>query len=219
MTTNPVSILYMRSAFDDRTAKAVIRDEALDLFARFGPDAVTVRRIAAAAGVSPALVVHHFGSKEGLRQAVDERVALVFDELFGAVTADPAVFDWTTVKTDASLAALVMGRLPPDSPIPAYLRRLWLTGDEAGSALFRKWYDASVAMLDALQSAGVLTGSADPPVRAAFVMVNDLAVLLLRDQLTAALGLDPLGPEGLRRWLGEATAVYRDGLFASPAPD
>jgi hypothetical protein len=85
--------------------------------------------------------------------------------------------------------------------------------------LFRKWHDASVAMLDALQSAGVLTGSADPPMRAAFVMVNDLAVLLLRDQLTAALGVDPLGPDGLRRWLAEAMAVYRDGLFAGPAPD
>jgi TetR/AcrR family transcriptional regulator, regulator of cefoperazone and chloramphenicol sensitivity len=209
----------MRSALDDRTAKAVIRDEALELFARFGPDAVTMRQIAAAAEVSPALVVHHFGSKQGLRQAVDERVALVFDELFGAVIADPAAFDWAAMETDASLAALVMNRLPPDSPIPAYLRRLWLTGDESGSALFRKWYDASVAMLDALQSAGMLTASADPPMRAAFVMVNDLAVLLLRDQLTAALGLDPLGSDGLRRWLTEAMAVYRNGLFADPAPD
>jgi AcrR family transcriptional regulator len=208
----------VRSASDDRTAKAVIRDEALDLFARFGPDAVTVRRIAAAAGVSPALVVHHFGSKEGLRQAVDERVALVFDELFQAVTADPTVFDGATAEPNASLAALVMGRLPSDSPIPAYLRRLWLAGDDAGVTLFRKWYDASVGLLEGLQSAGMLTESTDPPMRAAFVMVNDLAVLLLRDQLTAALGLDPQGPDGLRRWLAEAMAVYRDGLFAGPAP-
>lgn len=209
-------MLYMRSAVDDRTAKAVIRDEALKLFARFGPDVVTMRQVAAAAGVSPALVVHHFGSKQGLRQAVDERVALVFDELFRSVTADPAALDWTAPGADASLAALVLRRLPADSPIPAYLRRLWLTGDEAGSILFRRWFEAGLAMLASLQSAGLLTVSRDPPVRAAFVMVNDLAVLLLRDQLTAVLGLDPLGPEGLRRWLTEAMAVYRDGLFSRP---
>ena len=43
----------MRSAADDRTARAAIRDEALRLFAAQGPDAVTVRQVAAAAGVSP----------------------------------------------------------------------------------------------------------------------------------------------------------------------
>jgi AcrR family transcriptional regulator len=210
-------MLYMRSAMDDRTAKAVVRDEALRLFARFGPDAVTVRQIAAAAAVSPALVVHHYGSKQGLRQAVDERVAQVFDGLFQTVTADPTAIDWSVVPADASLAALVLGQLPADSPIPAYLRRLWLAGDEAGLALFRRWYEAGLAMLDALQSAGLLVASKDPPVRAAFVMVNDLAVLLLRDQLTAVLGMDPLGPDGMRRWLAEALAVYRDGLFTQPS--
>lgn len=207
----------MRSAFDDRTAKAVIRDEALALFARFGPDAVTVRQIAAAAEVSPALVVHHFGSKQGLRAAVDERVAAVFDELFASMAAAPATIDRSALAADASLAALVLRALPPDSPIPAYLRRLWLTGDEAGTALFRRWYEASREMFEALAASGMLTSAEDPAVRAAFVMVNDLAVLLLRDQLTAVLGMDPLAPDGLRRWLAEAMDVYRDGLFTPPA--
>ena len=52
----------MRSAPDDRTARAVIRDEALRLFAERGPDAVSVRQITAATGVSSGLVSHHFGS-------------------------------------------------------------------------------------------------------------------------------------------------------------
>ena len=56
----------MRSTRDDRTTRAVIRDEALALFAAEGPAGVSLRRVAAAAGVAPGLIVHHFGSKEGL---------------------------------------------------------------------------------------------------------------------------------------------------------
>ena len=78
----------MRSAADDRTARAAIRDEALRLFAAQGPDAVTVRQVAAAAGVSPGLVMHHFGSKAGLRAAVDEHVLAMFTVILGEFTGD-----------------------------------------------------------------------------------------------------------------------------------
>jgi hypothetical protein len=50
-------------------------------------------------------------------------------------------------------------------------------------------------------------------VRAAFLMVNDLAVLLLREQIAAVLGVDPLSPDGLARWAEVVIAVYRDGIF------
>jgi TetR/AcrR family transcriptional regulator, regulator of cefoperazone and chloramphenicol sensitivity len=84
------NILYMRSVPDDRTARAAIRDEALRLFADHGPDGVTVRQIAAAAGVSPGLVLHHFGSKEGLRRAVDEHVLGLFDRMLGEMAGEHA---------------------------------------------------------------------------------------------------------------------------------
>ena len=68
-------MLFMRSASrEDLTTRARIRDAAVDLFARDGFAHVTVRRIATEAGVSPALVIHHFGSKEGLRAACDAHV-------------------------------------------------------------------------------------------------------------------------------------------------
>ena len=70
----------------DLTAKARIREQALLLFAERGPDTVTVRDVAAAAEVSPGLVMHHFGSKAGLREAVDEHVAASFDAIFDNLT-------------------------------------------------------------------------------------------------------------------------------------
>ena len=77
----------MSSTIDngDLTARATIRNAALRLFADRGHDAVTVREIATQAGVSPALVVHHFGSKDGLRAEVDAFAAQAFDTIFEAL--------------------------------------------------------------------------------------------------------------------------------------
>src|SRR5690606_4589585 len=77
------SILIVRSATkqDDLTTRARIRDAALDLFPEQGFNRSTVRVIAEKAGVSPGLVLHHFGSKEGLREACDRYVVTRFREL------------------------------------------------------------------------------------------------------------------------------------------
>jgi AcrR family transcriptional regulator len=63
---------------EDLTARARIRDAALEQFARYGIKGATIRGIAEAAGVSSGLVRHHFGSKEGLRQACDQAVLDLF---------------------------------------------------------------------------------------------------------------------------------------------
>jgi hypothetical protein len=63
------------------------------------------------------------------------------------------------------------------------------------------------------------TPGSDPPVRAAFLLVNDLAVLLLRDHLTEVLGTDPLSGPGMARWAGEVLTVYGAGLLAAPPPE
>lgn len=55
-------------------SEAVILDTALELFARHGPDGVSLRAIAGAAGLSHGLVVRYFGSKQGLVAAVENRL-------------------------------------------------------------------------------------------------------------------------------------------------
>ena len=205
-------MLYMRSAPDDRTARAVIRDEALRLFAAHDPDAVSVRRIAAAAGVSAGLVIHHFGSKEGLRQAVDAHVLAMFGDMLGELTT-PGLYD---PGAAGSLAEAVVRYLPADSPVPGYLRRLLLAGGDPGRELFRRLYEGSRTALDAMSEAGLADRGADPAVRAAILMSNDLAVLLLREQLTAVLGEDPLSAAGMARWGREMLAIYAAGLMAPP---
>lgn len=67
---------------EDLTAYARIRDAALTLFAKHGVGATSIRDIAAAAGVSPGLVQHHFRTKNGIRDAINERVRLVVENAF-----------------------------------------------------------------------------------------------------------------------------------------
>ncbi|MFE3442632.1 TetR/AcrR family transcriptional regulator [Nocardia sp. NPDC059180] len=196
----------MRSPSEDRTARARIRDEALRLFAERGADAVTVREIAAAADVSPALIMRHYGTKEALRSVVDEHVAEVFEQILGQATgrADPFA--------PASVVELVAVALPPGSPIPAYLGHMLLSGGEPGAVLFRRLYLAATDALTALHEAGHADDGADPAVRAAFLLANDLAVLMLRTRITDVLGVDPLSADGVGRWAGEVLTIYRDGL-------
>lgn len=73
--TQPADRQPRREAGDsDRAEKtrAQILDAALRIFARQGPDGSSVRDIAVEAGVTKSLIHHHFGSKEGLFNAVME---------------------------------------------------------------------------------------------------------------------------------------------------
>jgi AcrR family transcriptional regulator len=211
-------MLYMRSvaAAEDRTARAVIRDEALRLFGERGADVVTVRQIAEAAGVSPGLVLHHFGSKDGLRQEVDRFVLEVFEGMLGELAGEGGA-ELVDPGASSGLLSEVFGRYLPDgSPLPGYLRRLLLGDSEAGRKLFQRLFQLSREALDGLVAAGVAVPGRDADVRAAFLLANDLAVFLLRDRLADVLGSDPLSADGMARWGAEMLGVYAGGLGAPP---
>ncbi len=180
---------------------------------------MTVREIATQAGVSPALVLHHFGSKDGLRAEVDAFAARAFDAIFEAIPADELAELLTGGAAKGSLAEAFARGFPPGSPLPAYLRRMLLTNDPAGAALFGRWYRATRRLLDVMVEMGVARPSEDADVRAAFFLVNDLALILLRNQIAVAIGADPLTPEGMDRWAREASIVYAEGAFRAPGKE
>ncbi|GAA3606686.1 TetR family transcriptional regulator [Marihabitans asiaticum] len=213
------NILNMRSADSppsDVTARARIRDGALALFAERGEDAVTIRQIAERAEVSPGLVVHHYGSKAGLREAVVDHVKHWMDELIDS-SSDPETAADMIEGDMATLGFFLEAALPPGSPIPAYLRRLFLAGDPAATELLSRWHDGTVAIFRAWHDAGVLDAGPDPETRAAIAMSADFGLIFLREQWTEILGTDPLG-DGMQRWTEESMRVYAAIWPDPPSP-
>lgn len=207
------TIVNMSLHLDDRTSRAIIRDTALRLFADYGADGVTVRQIAAAARVSPALVIRHFGSKDGLREKVDAHVVRSIEAVLKVVAERQS----PTNDNLQSIAEAVVEHLSSDSPVPRYIRRLLLDRSRAGRILFRRLFEIGQATVNKLLKTGLAAPGADPQVRAAFLVTNDLAVLLLREHLTELLGVDPLSAAGMKRWAGEVLAIYSSGLAARNA--
>ena len=73
------------------------------LFADRGVAGVSVRAIAAEAGVSASLVIHHYRTKDGLKAAIDERVSAAVADLLTEALDPPE-----GAPTSAS-----MGKEPP----------------------------------------------------------------------------------------------------------
>jgi AcrR family transcriptional regulator len=201
--------MNMWTAPDDRKTSAVIRDTAAGMFAERGVAGVTIRDIAAAAGVSPALVIHHFGSKERLREAVDRHVAAFVEAMLAELAQLPAGGDETAFVRSL---ALQLDRQPA---LAGYVRRLLVDDGPAGDALFDRLFEVTVRAMDGLVAQGVVRPARYARVRAAFLLVNDLAVMLLRRQVTRALGADPFSMPGVGLWTAEVMDIYTHGMMAA----
>ena len=165
------SILNMRSV-DDLTTTARIRDAAIDQFGRHG-FGVGVRAIATAAGVSPGLVIHHFGSKDGLRKACDDHIAEVVRESKSESlrNADPAA--WFAAVAEIEEFA----------PMMAYLVRSMQNGGDLATVLWRRMIDNAEQYMDDGVRAGTIKPSRDPKARARFLALTGGGAFLLYLQL------------------------------------
>jgi AcrR family transcriptional regulator len=202
--------MNMSSDPADLSAVAAIRIAAMGLFAERGYAEVTIRQVAVAAGVSPALVIHHYGSKEQLRAVIDERVTAFVETLLADLERAPA-------DGGASVAQLFADRIEREPAMAGYIRRMLSDGSPAGVALFGRLYQATRAGMHQLEQAGVIRAARDDAVRDAFLLCNDLAVVLLRPHITQVTGVDPLSRDGLARWSAEVFDVYSGGVFVLPA--
>jgi len=161
----------MRSV-DDLTATARIRDAAIEQFGEHGFD-VGLRVIAKAAGVSAALVIHHFGSKDGLRKACDDFVA-------ESVRASKSE---TIQSTDPASWLAQLADIESFAPLMAYLVRSMQSGGELAKMLWRNMIDNVEQYMDEGVRAGTVKASRDPKARAKFLAMAGGGSFLLYLQM------------------------------------
>lgn len=152
----------------DLTARARVRGAAIDLFGRHG-FGTSVRAIATEAGVSPGLILHHFTSKEGLRQACDEHVLRMIREYKEKGIQSGSV----------EQMLMAMASLEETAPLVGYaLRSLQSGGDLAKSFIDHFVADAEVWIADGV-SAGTILPSRDEKARARYLTVQGFGALML----------------------------------------
>lgn len=179
-------MLTMRSA-EDFTTRARIRDAALARFPLQGFGSTTIRAIAADAGVSPALVVHHFGSKEGLREACDEFVVARFRETKLAAMEDGNVYD-----PAFAAAAFQMAQ-----PLLRYFGWALSRNHPAAGDLFDEMLREGIGISRIAVEKGMVRDSPDLERRTAVQMALNLGMLVMHAHLERNLGVDLLSAEGI----------------------
>jgi AcrR family transcriptional regulator len=192
----------MRSA--DLTAAARIRDAAIEQFGEHG-FGVGLRTIADAAGVSAALVIHHFGSKDGLRKACDDYIAeeIRSDKSAAMQSHDPATW----------FAALA--EIESYAPMMAYLVRSMQSGGDLAKMLWHRMTDDAEIYLDEGVRAGTLKPSRDPRARAKYLSVTGGGGFLLYLQMhETPTDLRAVLRDYARDMLLPSLEIYTEGLMS-----
>ncbi|GAA4240951.1 TetR/AcrR family transcriptional regulator [Actinomadura meridiana] len=188
---------------EDLTAKARIRDAALLEFAEHGVKGATIRGIAKAAGVSPALVQHHYGTKEALREECDRYVVKaireVKDESLRGGMASPGFFEI------AMRTAL---------PIQRYFSRAMADGSEAAANLFDEVVAYSEETLEGGQPGVARPNTDDLHAYATVMTAMNLGLYVLHEHVSRALGVDILTAEGYRTMALAMIDLYDDRLLS-----
>lgn len=193
------------AASADLTAQARIRNAAIELFARDGFQKTNLRAVAAMAGVSAGLVIHHFGSKEGLRSVCDEHVLKILIQRARDDTQPAGMQD---VLRDY-LADPEGYRLHIQ-----YMARAMDEDSAAATMLVNTMVDETEALLRAGVADGTMRPSSDPRAMAVLQVTISLAMLTMAPPLARSLGFESFGPEVLHRIAMPTLELYTHGLYA-----
>lgn len=194
----------MNDAGDERTARARIRDAAIACFAEEGFHGTSVRTIAAAAEVSPALVLHHYGSKDQLKVACDVHVAEII-----RVAKTAAVEAGTGLDPVASFNAFAQG-----PPILRYLARTLSENSPHVAELVDEMVADAKKYLQLGEEGGTIRPTDDATGRAVVLTVWSLGALVLHQHVERLLGARLTDPNYALAWARPAFEILGQGVVS-----
>ncbi|MEV5824794.1 TetR/AcrR family transcriptional regulator [Spirillospora sp. NPDC052242] len=187
---------------EDLTTRARIRDAAMLQFAKLGEKGATIRGIAKAAGVSPALVQHHFKNKAALREACDahaiDAIRRVKEEALSGGMSNP---NFLTIAMQTAL------------PVQQYMARALVEDSDAARALFEDAVQFSEDILSRGSSGMRKPTTDDLHAYAAVITAMNFGLVVLNGHLSRALGTDILTPEGYPRLAMALMDIHTDNLI------
>ncbi|UZN03285.1 TetR/AcrR family transcriptional regulator [Cellulomonas sp. S1-8] len=173
---------------DPAATKAAILAVARRQFGQLGIDRTTIRSVAGGAGVDPALVMHYFGSKDGLFRAAS-RVDLEMPDLTGLAPEEVA----------GVVVPLFVQMWGPDGPLLPLLRAA--ASDPSAAAALAEIFAHRVAP----RLAALAVDS--PEERAALIGAHLVGVAVAR-HIIGVPSLAQMDDATLAAWLGPVFAHY-----------
>lgn len=125
---------YPERPMDTAPAAERIIAAAINLYGDMGFTGVSLKTIAAQAGVSAPLISHYFGSKEGLRRACDRYASAIVDE-----------FKTEALESGDRFAPEMIPAHPETQPILRYIIQSLIIGGPEINKLLDDFVDHSVA--------------------------------------------------------------------------
>jgi AcrR family transcriptional regulator len=173
------------------------------MFAEQGFAGTSLRSIAKKAGVSPALLIHHFDTKE-------ELIKEAISKTLGSWVADEkaAMLDDESKQLQNWQAVMAKGATPLN-----FFRQVLLAGGDYAQRLFDAAVSETEVLLDQMQSSGRLRDLSDKQTTALIMTISGLGSVLLMSQIEKTMG-GPISSDHVASKLMNANnEMLRDGVF------
>ncbi len=192
---------------DDLKKLERIRLAALNSFATNGAAATSLRSVAADAGVSLGLVQHHFATKAGLIQAVDDYVMSVVIEM---VSRPPSAHPRDSI---ADMGSRITNLLIEHPDVVDYFGRALIDGSPLGTTIWDTLAAFGTARWTTRRETGEARAGIDVTWAALNSLVLALGTLILRGHIERQVPGAFSTPAQLDRWQESVNTLLREGLF------
>jgi len=182
-----MALAYGRPA-EDLSTRARIRDAAMVEFGDNGYNGATMKSIAEAAGVSVGLVQHHFGTKDGLRAACDERV-------LDLIRMKVSMLEDGTLTDPRSLSTL-MAMAPQ---VQHYVSRALVEESPGMAEMVDEVMDLTERFLADFVPERFPAGSTNTRDAAAVMTAVNTSTMVMQNQLARRMGVEPFSELALTR--------------------